>query len=76
MSESCEFIWGAASTCGRRPSNEDAHVIYSATRPTKFSYSAVFDGHGGSSAAKYSAQNLHNVIYQQKEFPGQMEKAL
>ena len=27
MTSKNEFFWGAASTCGRRPSNEDAHVV-------------------------------------------------
>ncbi|CAL6053919.1 Protein_phosphatase 2C [Hexamita inflata] len=74
--QTTEFYWGAASTCGRRPSNEDQHVVQSISKPVSCTYAAVFDGHGGTGASEYSAANLHNTLTQQKEFPDNVPKSM
>lgn len=62
MNDELEYVWGNASTCGRRPTNEDAHVIYTTLKPVKCSIIGIYDGHGGDSASKYASENLHQVI--------------
>jgi protein phosphatase 2C family protein 2/3 len=59
---------------------EDAHTTIDqlSTDDTKhISFFAVYDGHGGTHAAKYSGLNLHTNVAASKEFlEGDYKKAL
>ena len=52
------FNIGISEIQGRRPSMEDKQV-YLSLRDGTIKYSAVYNGHGGSEAAIYLANNLH-----------------
>ena len=44
---------------GKRPTNEDAHSIFSCiSRGQKYIAAAVFDGHAGDEAAIFCGQNF------------------
>ncbi|KAG8580639.1 hypothetical protein GDO81_007375 [Engystomops pustulosus] len=71
---------------GEREELQDAHTICDLSEEcqpmlnniSRLSYYAVFDGHGGSRAARYAAQNLHRNLV--KKFPrgegGSVDKAI
>ncbi len=44
---------------GRRPEMEDAHFLDSNFGGRGWLYGGIYDGHGGSFAARYAADNLH-----------------
>ncbi|KAK9761821.1 Protein phosphatase 2C 2 [Basidiobolus ranarum] len=57
------FIYGSSSMQGWRITMEDAHsCLLSLDDYPDVSFFAVFDGHGGQSAAKYCGLNLHKKI--------------
>jgi len=57
------FRIGYCDTIGRRPTMEDQIVILgSFGGESNEDYFAVFDGHGGSTASKYSGQQLHQIL--------------
>lgn len=49
-----------AATVGRRPQQEDAHVVHAFADQSLVV--ALFDGHGGSAAATFAAQHLHSLL--------------
>lgn len=50
---------GHCTIQGKRPSNEDAHVLESIEhKGHKFTVAAVFDGHAGSNAAEFCGSNF------------------
>jgi len=57
------FRVGYCDTIGRRPTMEDQIVILgSMGGESNEDYFAVFDGHGGSAASKYSGHHLHQIL--------------
>lgn len=70
------FEIGAVSRCGVRDSNEDAYLIlFDLLKPVSFdpaesffskfethSLFAIFDGHCGNHAARYSAEKFHDIL--------------
>lgn len=70
---------------GWRISMEDAHTAVldlkredgKSAPDDKVSFFAVYDGHGGSKAAIFAGQNLHNIVARQAAFEkGDYEQAL
>jgi len=58
------FKVGYCDTIGRRPTMEDQIVIMGCLGgESNEDYFAVFDGHGGSTASKYSGQQLHEILH-------------
>ena len=58
---------GHCTILGKRPSNEDAHVVedlsfFLKDSERKFTVSAVFDGHGGSQAADFCAEHFKEYL--------------
>lgn len=49
-----------SSITGKRPVNEDAHVMISIS-PNMKAY-AIFDGHAGSSASEFCSENFVEVF--------------
>lgn len=64
-----DVVSGVASMQGRRPDFEDSHVlsIPIAGYP-EYSFVGVFDGHGGTIAAKYASKHLLPAILNRPEF--------
>jgi len=70
---------GSSSMQGWRKTMEDKHVhlLDIPYENYALSYFAVFDGHGGSSIAKYLSKNLHTHIIKTSEFSkGLIEQAI
>ncbi|KAI8368185.1 phosphatase 2C-like domain-containing protein [Radiomyces spectabilis] len=61
-------MYGASSMQGWRVHMEDAHAAIPYNATTNASYFAVFDGHGGSYAAKYSSENHHKKIFESNAY--------
>lgn len=58
-----ELRAGHCTIQGKRPSNEDAHVIETVTHDGRtFTLAAVFDGHAGSRAAGFCADNFRDFL--------------
>jgi protein phosphatase 2C family protein 2/3 len=59
---------------------ENAHTTINQLSPNEskhISFFAVYDGHGGTHAAKYSGQNLHQNVVSSVDFEqGEYQKAL
>ncbi|KAI8868803.1 protein phosphatase 2C, partial [Ramicandelaber brevisporus] len=77
--------YGASAMQGWRVTMEDAHTALpnqgdassNNNKEEHFGFYAVFDGHGGNSAAQYAAEFLHKNIISQDEFKaGDYEAAL
>ncbi|KAI9155967.1 Protein phosphatase 2C 2 [Blastocladiella emersonii ATCC 22665] len=76
---SARFVWGASAMQGWRISMEDAHTTLTDLAPPTsagndaplFGFFAVFDGHGGSTVAKYAGDRLHTVIAEQNSYETQ-----
>ncbi|KAI8977310.1 phosphatase 2C-like domain-containing protein [Mycotypha africana] len=71
------FIYGVSAMQGWRISMEDAHCTELDVDGTNASFFGVYDGHGGSTIAQYTGENLHhrvinNPYFAKKEY----EKAL
>ncbi len=79
---------GATSTCGVRDSNEDSYLVVndliadSSTSTEEDSYFssfskrslfAIFDGHCGNHAARYSAENLKEILVDESVNPMHLE---
>lgn len=68
---------GHCTIQGKRPSNEDAHVLEEVEhRGRRYTISAVFDGHAGDSAAKFCGEHFVDYLKAQEQFPTNIEKAL
>ncbi|KAK7203191.1 phosphatase 2C-domain-containing protein [Myxozyma melibiosi] len=79
------LIYGTSSMQGWRISMEDAHTAVldlkredgKLSPDKKISFFAVYDGHGGSKAAIFAGQHLHNIVARQAAFEkGDYEQAL
>lgn len=63
------FAYGASAMQGWRISMEDAHTtILDVDGKKNTSFFAVYDGHGGSAAAKYAGRSAHLHILNNEEF--------
>eukprot|EP01100_Stratorugosa_tubuloviscum_P012760 TRINITY_DN615_c0_g4_i2.p1 TRINITY_DN615_c0_g4~~TRINITY_DN615_c0_g4_i2.p1 ORF type:complete len:383 (-),score=207.93 TRINITY_DN615_c0_g4_i2:4-1119(-) len=61
-----EIEFGFASLQGRRPSNEDRHVIVdSVEKFPNFSFFGVFDGHAGDEASSFCEKFLEKYIFKE-----------
>ncbi|KAK4488805.1 hypothetical protein RD792_004595 [Penstemon davidsonii] len=66
---------GVFSTKGKKKFMEDSHKIYSSsTNGNKVGFFGVYDGHGGSRAAEFVADNLHLNILQVLEDSSEYKK--
>ncbi|KZV49243.1 putative protein phosphatase 2C 14 [Dorcoceras hygrometricum] len=63
----CDYGVGVYSLKGKKKFMEDAHKIYSSKDGTKKEFFGVYDGHGGSKAAEFVADNLHFRIFEMLE---------
>lgn len=69
--------YAVSDTVGRRPYMEDRHVIGGELRGVAHtSLFAVFDGHGGASAADFIAQRLMPLLAGDVDFPSDPRNAL
>lgn len=74
--------FGVCTSKGRvKTTNEDrVNVICNIRSKTSnlnhMSYFSVFDGHGGSDVSHYLRENLHELIFQNKNCPSNMKQAL
>ncbi|KAJ3354476.1 Protein phosphatase 2C 2 [Entophlyctis luteolus] len=69
------LAYAASSMQGWRITMEDAHTTIldlepaaASTPNSRFSFFAVYDGHGGSAVAKYAGNHLHRKIVQDSAF--------
>ncbi|KAH8925725.1 PP2C-domain-containing protein [Atractiella rhizophila] len=80
--EDDDLYFGVSEMQGWRLGMEDSHAhvlaLNSASpKPTKASFFAVYDGHGGVSVARYAGANLHNKLAESSEFKeGKWEDSL
>ena len=78
------MTWGVAAAKGLRHDMEDAHlaVLNVNSRPEcsplsqATSFFAVFDGHGGSSAANFGAEHLLPLVLKHESFSAHPGHAL
>ncbi|KAI9282675.1 phosphatase 2C-like domain-containing protein [Sporodiniella umbellata] len=61
-------IYGLSSMQGWRLTMEDAHSAELDLENTGASFFGVYDGHGGSSVAKYTGEHLHSRVRQSEFF--------
>ncbi|MFP4314944.1 MAG: PP2C family serine/threonine-protein phosphatase, partial [Desulfovibrionales bacterium] len=66
---------GAFSAQGRRMTMEDAHVLIEDFVEKGWIYGGIFDGHGGSVAARYGADHLHHDLARALERGIEIEQA-
>ncbi|XP_052776689.1 probable protein phosphatase CG10417 [Mya arenaria] len=73
-----KYTYGASSMQGWRMTQEDAHnCISNFDEETNTSYFAVYDGHGGSEVAQYTAEHLPEFIKQHELYKsGKIREAL
>lgn len=81
-----ELSSGTFAMKGARPTMEDEHIsidnvaeefpdeIQNCATPT--AYYAIYDGHRGSKAAEFAADNLHTTIFRHPNFPADIEEAI
>ncbi|KAI7906951.1 phosphatase 2C-like domain-containing protein [Cokeromyces recurvatus] len=62
------LLFGASSMQGWRISMEDAHTHILDYENTGTAFFAVFDGHGGANIAKYSSQQLPELVINSEDF--------
>ena len=68
---------GHCTILGKRPSNEDAHVLeHFEYDGHQFMLAAVFDGHAGDLASKYCAEHFRDTLVAQECFRAQPQKAM
>ncbi|KAI9222330.1 phosphatase 2C-like domain-containing protein [Blastocladiella britannica] len=68
---SARFVWAASGMQGWRISMEDAHTTETNINPKgtpEFGFFAVFDGHGGHTAAQYAGRHLHGRVANEPAF--------
>lgn len=65
-----------SSMQGFRPEMEDDHVMAVIPSCPSHVFLAVFDGHGGSSAAHYSAKNIISVLESTQEWKDYVDKGM
>ncbi|KAK9934595.1 hypothetical protein M0R45_021732 [Rubus argutus] len=67
---------GVSSAKGKKKFMEDAHKIVSCLQGnSNKGFFGVYDGHGGSKAAEFAAENLHNNILEMMETCTETEEA-
>ncbi|CAL5999552.1 Protein_phosphatase 2C [Hexamita inflata] len=72
-----KFKSGHCTILGKRPTNEDAHVMENFEHEGRnYTLTAVFDGHAGDAAAKYCAQHFKKQLISQDSFNAQPIKAM
>ncbi|XP_073130089.1 probable protein phosphatase 2C 14 [Henckelia pumila] len=64
---------GVYSLKGKKKFMEDAHKIFSSKDGTKKEFFGVYDGHGGSKAVEFVAENLHLRIFEKLENASESE---
>ncbi|KAJ2757182.1 Protein phosphatase 2C 2 [Coemansia aciculifera] len=63
------YIYGASAMQGWRISMEDAHTTVLRLGPEgEAAFFAVYDGHGGQTAAKFAGADLHDFIIKDKNY--------
>lgn len=75
------YVWGHGSISGRRPSNEDAHIIRDLRGMRQdlsesITMAGVFDGHGGPNASAYTQEKLPLQLTKARAFPTDVKDAL
>lgn len=75
------YMWGYGSVSGRRPTNEDAHIVTDLKGvrndiTESITFAAVYDGHGGPEASSYCGDRLHVQLARHRSFPGDIKEAL
>ncbi|KAH0576799.1 Protein phosphatase 2C [Spironucleus salmonicida] len=60
-----EFTFGTSSAKGRRPTNEDTHLVCESPF-----FAAIFDGHGGAEIAELAENALHDYLQEDNSIPG------
>ncbi|ESU42464.1 Protein phosphatase 2C [Giardia duodenalis] len=75
------YVWGHGSVSGRRPSNEDAHIIRDLKGLRQdlidsITFVGVFDGHGGDRASKFVRDKLHLQLSKVRIFPMDLKESL
>ncbi|KAF8517426.1 PP2C-domain-containing protein [Hysterangium stoloniferum] len=81
--EDGRFVYGVSEMQGWRISMEDAHTTVlnlDETKPDGNAFFAVFDGHGGSTVAKFSGENVHKRLakdkaYQDKRYEAALKRS-
>ncbi|CEP16451.1 hypothetical protein [Parasitella parasitica] len=63
-----KYFYGCSQMQGWRLTMEDAHTALLKLGDTGASFFAVFDGHGGSTIAQYTGQELHKKVSESKHF--------
>ncbi|PRQ40169.1 putative protein-serine/threonine phosphatase [Rosa chinensis] len=67
---------GVSSAKGKKKFMEDAHKIVSCLQGnSKRGFFGVYDGHGGSKAAEFAAENLHTNVLEMMEACAEKEEA-
>ncbi|XP_073031964.1 probable protein phosphatase 2C 14 [Primulina eburnea] len=69
----CDYGVGVYSLKGKKKFMEDAHKILSSKDGIKKEFFGVYDGHGGSKAAEFVAENLHLRIFEMLENASESE---
>ncbi|KAI9023780.1 phosphatase 2C-like domain-containing protein [Phycomyces nitens] len=62
------LMYGVSCMQGWRMAMEDSHTIIPSYKGTNTSFFAVYDGHGGDLAAKYSGEHLHEILFRSQAF--------
>ncbi|KAL0074062.1 phosphatase 2C-like domain-containing protein [Phycomyces blakesleeanus] len=62
------LTYAVSSMQGWRMTMEDSHTIIPTYKDTHASFFAVYDGHGGDLAAKYSGEHLHEILFRSQAF--------
>lgn len=74
------FMYGVSEMQGWRISMEDAHTTVLKLDDSGNAFFAVFDGHGGSTVAKYAGKHVHERLkseadYQKKDYKAALKRA-
>ncbi len=67
------YAKSVASSQGQRSSMEDFYTI---EQNKKCAFFAVYDGHGGKEVARYASRQLHQRIFEHKDFEVDVQKAI
>ncbi|KAI9265566.1 phosphatase 2C-like domain-containing protein [Sporodiniella umbellata] len=75
-----KYLYACSQMQGWRLTMEDAHTALLKLGETDLSFFGVFDGHGGSSVAKYTGQSLHQQLlkssfFEQKKYAEALKDA-
>ncbi|KAG8724737.1 Protein phosphatase 2C 2, partial [Ceratobasidium sp. 428] len=75
------YMYGVSEMQGWRISMEDAHAtVLKLDEQTDNAFFAVFDGHGGSTVAKYAGKHVYERLkseadYQKKDYKAALKRA-